>query len=217
VEKKSYYRILGVARTETFTGIRAAYRDLSRRLRPGVAGEGGARTVQELTEAYDVLSDPGRRRTYNAQLLTSLAPRSSRREPLVREEVAILGHPTAIRPSFEAMFERFRRNFTGRAVPKSERPEGLNVEVVLTSQELARGCVLPLGVPVFARCSRCGGSGHDWAFPCGVCHRQGVVQTRRLVRIRVPPMPSPGSVLEVPLQGLGIHNFYLRLHLFAEA
>ena len=217
MEKKSHYRVLGIARTETPAGIRAAYRDLARRLRPGVAGQGGPRAFRELTEAYGVLSDPARRRTYNAQLLTEFAGRAPPREPVVRRAVAILGHPTGIRPSFEAMFDRFRRNFSGRAVPKSERPEGLNVEVVLTSQEAARGCILPLAVPVFERCPQCGGTGRDWAFPCGACQRQGVVETQSLVRIGVPPMPSPGSVLEVPLRGLGIHNFYLRLHLFVEA
>jgi len=29
-------------------------------------------------------------------------------------------------------------------------------------------------------------------------------------------MARSGSIFELPLQGLGIHNFYLRLHVFVE-
>jgi hypothetical protein len=30
-------------------------------------------------------------------------------------------------------------------------------------------------------------------------------------------MAPSGSIYEIPLRGLGIHNFYLRLHVFVEA
>src|ERR1041385_2791945 len=68
MEKKTYYMILGVSRGETSGGIRAAYRDRARQLHPDVAGEGATRAFQELNEAYGVLSDPSRRRAYNAQI-----------------------------------------------------------------------------------------------------------------------------------------------------
>lgn len=109
---------------------------------------------------------------------------------------------------------RFARNFSGVGVPKSERPEGLNFEALLTPEEIAHGCVVPVRVPVFRRCPHCRGTGHDWAFPCAYCQRQGLIQTEETIRVRVPPMVPSGTVFEVPLQGLGIHNFYLRLHVF---
>jgi hypothetical protein len=33
------------------------------------------------------------------------------------------------------------------------------------------------------------------------------------VRIHVPPEVGDATVMEVPLRGLGVHNFYLRLRL----
>jgi molecular chaperone DnaJ/curved DNA-binding protein len=166
-----------------------------------------------------VLSDPQQRREYNNKLGRGgeIVPvRHSAAEPMVREPVSIVGRPESIRPSFEAMYERFLRNFTGTRVPKSERLEGLNFEVVLTAEEARCGCVARVGVPVFARCPQCGGSGRAWVFPCTYCRQQGMIESEELVRIRIPPTASAGSVYEIPLEGLGIHNFYLRLHVVVE-
>jgi len=221
MERKSYYMVLGVSSSETTGGIRAAFRDLAKRLHPDVAGEQATRSFQEVAEAYDVLSDPQRRREYNRKLTLAesgeLVPvRRARPGPVVREPVAILGNPAGIRPSFEAMYERFLRNFTGIGIPKSEHLEGLNLEVLLTPEEASRGCIMPLGVPVFSPCPQCGGSGRDWVFPCAYCQQQGMVESETVVRIRIPPMVRSGSVFEIPLQGFGIHNFYLRLHVLVE-
>ena len=223
MERKTYYMILGVSSTESDRGIRAAYRDLAKRLHPDVAGEQSTRSFQEVSEAYRVLSDPQLRREYNDKLNRTedgggiVTVRRAPPEPLVRPPVTILGNRDGIRPSFEAMRDRFLRNFTGMGVPKSERLEGLSFEVLLTPEEASRGCVVPVGVPVFSRCPQCGGSGHDWVFPCAYCQQQGMIEGEERLRIRIPPMAPSGSIYEIPLRGLGIHNFYLRLHVFVEA
>jgi len=138
-------------------------------------------------------------------------------ETLTREPVSILENRDGVRPSFEAMYHRFLRNFTGIGVPKSERLEGLNFEVLLTPEEASRGCVVPVGVPVFSGCPECGGSGRDWVFPCSYCRQQGMIEREEVLRVRIPPMVPSGSVHEIPLRGLGIHDFYLRLHVIVEA
>jgi len=218
---KTYYMVLGVSRTESTSGIRAAYRDLAKRLHPDVAGVHATGAFQEITQAYDVLSDPVRRREYNHELRRAeehKAPASQRRvEPVVRAPVEILGNPDGIRPSFDEAYERFRRNFTGVGIPKSERLEGLNFEVLLAPEEKARGCLVPVAVPVFETCPICGGTGRDWVFPCISCRGEGMIETEEMVHIRVPPETSPGAIFEIPLRGLGIHNFYLRLHIFDQA
>jgi molecular chaperone DnaJ len=222
MERKTYYMLLGVSSTESARGIRAAYRDLAKRLHPDVAGEQATRAFQEVTEAYNVLSDPQRRHDYNGMLSratddAAVHVRQGQVETLIREPVTILGNRDSIRPSFEAMYDRLLRNFTGIGVPKSEQLEGLNFEVLLTPEEASRGCAVPISVPVFNRCPRCRGSGRDWVFPCVYCQEQGMIESEAMVRVRIPPMSPSGSVIEIPLDGLGIHNFYLRLHVFVQA
>ena len=222
MERTTYYMILGVSNTESPSGIRAAYRDLAKRMHPDVAGHQATRAFQDVTEAYGVLSDPQRRREYNNTLKRAadgdeISERRRPPEPLIRQPVTILGHPESIRPSFDAMYQRFLRNFTGIDVPKSEQLEGLNFEVILTADESERGCVVPVDVPVFRPCPKCGGSGRAWVYPCAYCRQQGMIEGEERLSIRIPPMAASGSIYEIPLRGLGIHNFYLRLHVFVEA
>lgn len=219
---KPYYLILGVSRNESPSGIRAAYRDLVKKLHPDVAGERSTRALQEVIEAYDVLSDPQRRREYNDALRRAedgevVVVQQGKPGPIVRSPANIVRDRADIHPSFEAMCDRFLRNFTGIAVPKSEHLEGLNFEVLLTAQESLLGCVVPVSVPVFERCPQCGGSGRDWVFPCTYCQQQGMIEKEEFVRIRIPPRAPSGSIFELRLRGLGIHNFFLRLHVFVEA
>ncbi len=222
MERKTYYMILGVSSTESPTGIRAAYRDLAKKLHPDVSGEETTGAFQEVAEAYRILSDPQLRRDYNNKLTRAtdgdVGPGRRRPpQPLVREPLTILGHPETIRPSFEALYDRLLRNFTGIGIPKGEQLEGLNFEILLSPEESVLGCTVPVRVPVFLCCPECGGSGRDWVFPCAFCQQLGMVESEQTVRIRIPPMSPPGSVFEIPLQGLGIHNLYLRLHIFIEA
>ncbi|MGR6915393.1 DnaJ domain-containing protein [[Actinomadura] parvosata] len=61
------YERLGVARTATRDEIRKAYRRLAYRLHPDLhpGDTAAAERFKEVTEAYDVLSDPRRRQAYD--------------------------------------------------------------------------------------------------------------------------------------------------------
>jgi hypothetical protein len=143
------------------------------------------------------------------------APRWSepaRPEPLRPEPLRVMGDPEAIHPSFAEVYDRLLRNFTCVGVPKAERVEPLAFDLVLTPEEAARGGVLPVNVPAFARCPACDGSGQEWAFTCLRCDGQGLVEDERTVGVRIPPLTEEHAVIEVPLEGLGIANLRLRLH-----
>lgn len=221
---KDYYLILGVSRRENLRSVQEAFRDLAKRYHPDRAGPQGTRIFQDLREAYEVLSNPEKRKLYNHKLEQDEIKTHSRPEPifshppsrpeaLVPQPMSLLHDFETIRPSFEPLFERFLRNFTGERVPKSEQLESLNVEVILSPEEAARGVVVPIAVPVFYTCPQCGGSGRDWLFPCIDCNAQGIFEEEATVSFRIPPMTPDRAVIEMPIHGLGIHNFYLRLHI----
>jgi molecular chaperone DnaJ/curved DNA-binding protein len=228
----------------TARDIQKAYRELVKQYHPDRVGPQGTAPLQEIVEAYRVLSDPERRQAYHQQLLHDEAAervmpepivgrygpppeplipepfsgrQQSRPEPLVPELRSILHDFLTIRPSLEALGARLRRNFTGVGVPKSERLEALNVEVCLSLEEAMYGGVVRLGVPVFSPCRLCRGTGRDWWPVCLACMGQGTGEREEVVAVRIPPGVRPGTILEVPLHGLGIHNVYLRLHVSVTA
>jgi curved DNA-binding protein len=63
---KNYYRLLGVDSTAEGAVIKAAFRRLALRHHPDrTTTARAARRFQEIREAYDVLSDPAKRRDYD--------------------------------------------------------------------------------------------------------------------------------------------------------
>jgi molecular chaperone DnaJ len=223
--KRDYYIILGVSRSESRAGIREAFRKLAKKYHPDLGGPEATETFREIAQAYETLSDPEQRRTYDQILrrgesfLRSEPLEQARRqgryqpEPLVPQQMSILHDFQTIRPSFDALFDRMLRNFTGIEVPKGDQIEDLNIEVILSPLEAARGVVAPIGVPVFEPCSVCHGSGRDWLFSCMACGGQGMIEQETTVSVHIPPMVRDRTIIEVPIEGLGVHNFCLRLHI----
>ncbi len=183
---KNYYAILGVSRDATPSGIRTAYKEAVRRTHPDHAGPDAAPAFQEIVEAHSVLSDPDRRREYNQSL------------GLKEHD---LNQPLAPPPTFA---DRYSRHSS---------PEPFSVEVILTSEEAARGGTLRIGIPVRDLCGSCAGTGNDWLFPCSYCGGKGMVSRMQPVRLTIPYSLRLGLTPEV---SLGVYNLKLRMRVSDE-
>ncbi|MBO9657420.1 MAG: J domain-containing protein [Chitinophagaceae bacterium] len=65
--RKKYYEILGIGRTASSEEIRAAYRSLVKKYHPDRnPSPEAAEKIKEINEAYEVLSDPEKRKIYDA-------------------------------------------------------------------------------------------------------------------------------------------------------
>jgi DnaJ-class molecular chaperone len=218
---KNYYVILGVPREVSERGIRTAFRDLARRHHPDIAGPEGAAAFREAVEAYRVLSDPEARKHHDARLAEGVSVRvratpathvRDSRAPTL-EPLSIFGRPEAIRPSADALLDRFHRNFSGLGIPKSEGPQPLLCDVSLSKEEARRGGVLPIRLPALRPCPACRGTGRSAFFICRTCGAEGSVDDQIVVPVRIPPGARSGTVLEVSLARWGVHNSWLRIRL----
>ena len=64
--KREYYEILGVAKTASDAEIKSAYRKLARQHHPDIDKSAGAgEKLKEISEAYQVLSDPNKKGQYD--------------------------------------------------------------------------------------------------------------------------------------------------------
>lgn len=70
--KTNYYELLGVSRTASNEEIRQKFREMARKNHPdrfsGAEREGAERKFQELTAAFNVLTQPDRRKQHDAEL-----------------------------------------------------------------------------------------------------------------------------------------------------
>ena len=88
--QKDYYAVLGLPRNASPEEIRARFRDLARNRHPdrfhGAEKAAAEAEFQAITEAFNVLSDPERRRQHDLELVRPIA--AAAREAEGREEVA---------------------------------------------------------------------------------------------------------------------------------
>lgn len=221
--KRDYYTILGISRTESASGIRTAFRELARRYHPERIGPQGARFLQELLTAYRVLLDPEKRRHYNQGLFHAEGKAIGQGEPIIAGAqvehsasvpalMPTLQRITTVFPPFEITLTEVLRSFVHPGAQTAEPMKSVNVQVVLSPDEAARGGIAAISVPVYYPCPVCGGSGQDWLFPCSTCQAQGLLEENETIRVQIPAMVGDYTLIEKPVRGLGLHNLYLRLY-----
>ena len=188
---RDLYEILGVPRDASSNDIRAAYRRLARELHPDVnADPGDQERFKEVTGAYEILSDPAKRRRYDE--FGSAGPQ---------------GAPFADIQDLFDMF--FGGGFGGRTRgPRSRarRGEDLRVAVRLTLAGAMFGEQREIEVEHLATCDRCGGNGAEpgtTPIACRTCGGAGEVQSVRrsifgTVMTSTPCVTCGGTGEEIP-------------------
>lgn len=177
---EDYYEILGVSRTATSEEIKKAYRQLSRKYHPDIAGEEYADKFKEINSAYEVLSDPQKRQLYDRGGNPLSASGSSAgfggMEDILNQFFGASGFSAS---SFGGGM--FTGAFGGQSHPPSRQRQGEDqlASLNISLKEAIFGVTKTLDVTAFVVCSSCDGTGSATkAAPveCTQCHGTGQIQ-----------------------------------------
>src|SRR5581483_9067376 len=163
--KRDYYEVLGVERNATSDEVRRAYRKLALQFHPDRNPEAGAaERFKEVTEAYEVLSDPERRAQYD------------RFGHLGDGGLGGFGGFGVNGFGIEDIFESFFGASTGRGRQRVQRGADLRVDLQISFEEAVFGGDKDITVSKLETCARCGGNGVEpgsTPIPCPRCAGTG--------------------------------------------
>jgi molecular chaperone DnaJ len=168
--ERDYYEVLGVQRGASGAQIKRAFRALARELHPDVAATPDTeQRFREVAEAYEVLSDPERRATYDR-----------------------LGHAGLRRGGFEPTFAHFGNlsdvfaaffgeDFLGGGLAGRRAARGPDLQAVteIDLEDAFTGITVSVPLEVALSCERCAASGAEpgtGSRDCSTCGGVGVVR-----------------------------------------
>ncbi|HEY3175222.1 MAG TPA: DnaJ C-terminal domain-containing protein [Candidatus Polarisedimenticolia bacterium] len=226
--KKDYFAILGLKPTATDKEIRSAYKRLAKKFHPDVNpnNKKSEEKFKEIGEAYEVLSDPEKRRKWETGDLDY--------ESYFRSRSGRAGGPTGQQPPFTAfefgdaadlggIFSELFRGMGGAAGGRGASARGagararrafagsdLEYETSVSFEDAVRGATLKIPLARTVTCPVCGGlgevrrgaaSGKMVMEPCSACSGVGRQRVTETIQVRIPPGVEDGGRVKVAGKG----------------
>ena len=209
VKFQDYYEVLGVPRTATEEEIRQQFRKLARKHHPDVnpGNKSAEEKFKEINEAYEVLSDPDKRRRYD-QLgsnwkagadYAGSGANGTRPESADFRDIFGQGNASGFSDFFESLFGASRGARAG--VNFGMRGRDIEAELPVTLEEAHRGVKRQISLQVEDVCPECNGSGLKDGKPCPTCRGSGTVRRTKTFEVAIPAGVRDGSIIRLAGQG----------------
>ncbi|RSX53760.1 molecular chaperone DnaJ [Bifidobacterium goeldii] len=167
-----YYEVLGIERSASEEEIKKAYRKMSRKYHPDIAGPEYEDKFKEVNNAYEVLSDPDKRRMYDSGV-----------DPNQPGAGAYGASPFGNMGDMGDIFGQFFGGaFSGGAqgpVPRTQPGRDALASTTIDLKTAVFGGTAHVKINTFGLCQVCGGSGAKGGSQpttCPDCHGQGFRQ-----------------------------------------
>ncbi len=207
---RDYYRILGLSRAASPDDIKKAFRRLARQYHPdlhsGAAKSEMERKFKELNEAYEVLSDPEKRKQYDQRSSSTAWSRSEThtKSRAKSDDFGFAGRQT--QTGFGGGFADFFENLFGeqRQSPPSgfnEQGEDVETTVEVSLRDVYWGVTKRVSLLEPAPCATCGGSGSLRGRICHACFGTGARAESRVIEVKIPAGIQDGTKMRVAGKG----------------
>ncbi len=202
--KRDYYDVLGVPKNASDEEIKKAYRKLAMKHHPD-RNQGENKSAEakfkEAKEAYEMLSDSGKRAAYDQHGHAGVDP-NMRGGPGAE---GFGGFAEAFGDIFGDIFGQQRGGAAGQARGRQVYRGGdLSYAMEVTLEEAAIGKEAQIRIPSWDQCETCHGNGAKpgtQAKTCATCQGQGVVQMRQgffSVQQTCPHCRGTGKIIPEP-------------------
>lgn len=167
---KDYYKILGVDRNASAKDIKKAYYELAKKYHPDTnkGDSSSAKKFQEVSEAYQVLSDDSKRKEYDqfgTNFSGGAAGGGGGGSPFGKGFSGFEGFSSSFSQEdlFRRVFDEMRMNFGGGAGGggfngAEDYTSPIQVELTLAFNEAAKGVKKEVHIDVIDTCPKCHGS-----------------------------------------------------------
>jgi len=188
MSKRDYYETLGVARNASDEELKKAYRRSAMKHHPDRNPDDkvALEAFKECKEAYEVLSDPGKRRTYDQHGHAAF-----------EHGMGGGGGPGAGFGDMGDIFGDIFGNIFGGGGPGRGARRGADIGYVmeLDLEEAVAGVEKRIEIPTLAVCEPCKGSGSEdgKVDTCATCHGRGQVRMQRGIFTMQQPCPHCGG------------------------
>ncbi len=198
MSKRDYYEVLGVQRNATDAELKTSFRRLAMKYHPDRnPGDADAELkFKEIKEAYEILSDPGKRSAYDQFGHAGI-------EGGHRGGGASGGFGDIFEDIFGDIFGSSARSRSGT---RSYRGSDLQYNLELSLEEAVAGTEVDIRVPSLQTCKTCSGSGaKKGSHPktCSTCNGQGQVRMQQgffSVQQTCPQCHGTGKVITDPCE-----------------
>jgi len=205
--KRDYYEVLGVSKTASGDEIKSQYRKLALKFHPDRnKSEEAAEHFKEISEAYAVLSDGEKRKTYDQYGHQGVDGRYST-EDIFGGAGANFSDIFGRSGGFDSIFESIFGRGAGFG-SQQQRGSDLLYETSVTLEDVLEGKKMEIDVKKNIECSTCSGSGCKPGTnqkTCNDCNGQGQVRKTRSMGfasfVTVEPCSKcrgRGSIIETP-------------------
>jgi molecular chaperone DnaJ len=200
---RDLYSVLGVSKKAPADEIKKAYRKLAREYHPdrNPGDEQAEERFKEVQEAYDTLSDPEKRKQYDAGgMFAGFGPRG-----FGGAGAGAGGFTSDLGDIFSTFFSRRG----GGPQQASVRGRDLETEVRLSFEQAMEGTEVSVTVPKQSTCATCGGSGAKPGtspITCPRCGGRGIDSESQGFFSISQPCPQcggTGEIIEAPCETCG--------------